>query len=96
MQGKFKNLMPSLITLLLVILAFAAGWIQGQIDGYRKKDCSGQNPEFKVYTSAVCRENPEIIECRDKVFVKCGSAEHILTLVNGTGEFAKGWMDVRR
>ena len=96
MQQKFKNLIPSLITLVLVFLAFAAGWIQGQIDGYRKKDCSIQNPEFKVYTSAVCKENPESVECRDRVFVKCGDTEHLINLANATGEFAKGWNGARR
>ena len=94
MQRKSKNLIPALLTLVLVILAFAAGWLQGRIQGYKDKECLS-NADFKVYTSAVCRENPDNVECRDKVFVRCGGTEHAINVMNSSGQFGKEWKDYR-
>ena len=91
-----KNLIPVAITTIFVLLGFMAGWINGQM---QVSEMTGfvnlTNPEFKVHTQAVCGHNENGIKCDDVVFVKCGTAEHQINMVNGTAEFGNGWKDSR-
>ncbi|MBI2130432.1 hypothetical protein HYU10_01550 [Candidatus Woesearchaeota archaeon] len=91
-----KNLIPVAITTILVLLAFMAGWINGQL---RATEITGflnlASPEFKAYTKAVCERNSNGVQCRDMVFVRCGNEEHAISLPNGTAEFSNGWTDSR-
>ncbi len=105
--------MRGLVLLLLVLLAvasfgFAAANMKNMNNQKTAADEKPIEPEFSAFTSAVCQNKADFVQCKDEIFIncsgkiskaddaaECNGINLDLPKAAGYAVFEKGWKDPR-
>ncbi|MBI2653287.1 hypothetical protein HYX02_00600 [Candidatus Woesearchaeota archaeon] len=61
------------IVLLIFVIVVSISFVAANINNSKKSESKEQNKilEFSTFTSAVCENNEDFVNCKDEVFVNC-------------------------